>query len=364
MSSDDVRSVRAAEQLDWDRVERFLRDHLPERGIPNLPRAESRGLDLAREMHVAQFHGGHSNLTYLVRFGDVALVLRRPPLGPVAPTAHDMAREYRWLAAIHPVFPLAPRPYVLCEDTSVAGAVFYVMERRRGLVIRTEEPRELADHPEERRRLSIALIDTLAALHRIDVERHGLAHLGKPAGFVGRQVKGWTERWHRSKTDDIPEMQSLVEWLPSHLPPDPARPAVVHGDFKLDNVMVDPRDVGRLVAVFDWEMSALGDPLVDLGILLAYWSHIRPVDGHDALTSVTSRPGWFTREEVVDRYAERTGHDLSRLRFYEAFALFKVAVVIQQIYFRYHQGQTDDPRFAHFGERVVQLAHQAAALAS
>lgn len=347
--------MRATEQLEWNLVASFLREHLATCDIP--------GLDLAREMQVEQFQGGHSNLTYLVRFGHTELVLRRPPLGPVAPTAHDMAREYRWLTAMHPVFPLAPRPYALCEDVDVAGAVFYVMERRRGLVIRTEEPPQLANHPEERRRMSGALVDTLAALHNIDIEKSNLTHLGKPAGFVARQVKGWTERWHRSKIDEIPEMDALAEWLVARLPPDPALPTVVHGDFKLDNVMADPADVARLVAVFDWEMSALGDPLVDLGIFVAYWCHIKPVSGHDALNSVTSQPGWFTRDEIVERYAAKTGIDLSQLRFYEAFALFKVAVVIQQIYFRYRRGQTDDPRFAHFGDRVLLLARQAAGVA-
>jgi aminoglycoside phosphotransferase (APT) family kinase protein len=351
----DARPVRATEQLEWDRVARFLREHLPAREIP--------GLDVSRDMEVEQFHGGHSNLTYLIRFGDVEMVLRRPPLGPVAPTAHDMAREYRWLTAMNPVFPLAPRPYVLCEDTSVAGAVFYVMERRRGLVIRTEEPPQVANNPGARRRMSAALVDTLASLHAIDIERHALTHLGKPAGFVARQVKGWTDRWHRSRIDDLPEMEQLAEWLVAKLPAEPIRAAVVHGDFKLDNVMADPADVARLVGVFDWEMSALGDPLVDLGIFIAYWCHIKPVSGHDALNSVTSQPGWFRREEIVARYAEKTGADLSQLRFYEAFALFKVAVVIQQIYFRYRRGQTDDARFAHFGDRVTLLAQQAAAVA-
>jgi aminoglycoside phosphotransferase (APT) family kinase protein len=351
----DARPVRATEQLDWDRVARFLRERLPACEIP--------GLDLSRDIEVAQFHGGHSNLTYLLRFGEVELVLRRPPLGPVAPTAHDMAREYRWLAAMNPVFPLAPRPYALCEDVAVAGSVFYVMERRRGLVIRTEEPPHFAHHPEERGRMSGALVDTLASLHHIDIETSNLTHLGKPAGFVGRQVKGWTERWHRSKIDDLPEMEALAEWLAAQLPADPVRPTVVHGDFKLDNVMVDPADVARLVGVFDWEMSALGDPLIDLGIFVAYWCHIKPVAGHDALNSVTSQPGWFGRDEIVERYAATTGADLSQLRFYEAFALFKVAVVIQQIYFRYRRGQTDDPRFAHFGDRVTLLAKQAAAIA-
>jgi aminoglycoside phosphotransferase (APT) family kinase protein len=350
----DARAVRAAEALDWPRLAAWLRAHLPSCDIP--------GLDLSCELDVAQFPGGHSNLTYLVRFGETELVVRRPPFGPVAPTAHDMAREYRWLSAVHPVFPLAPRPYLLCEDTSVIGSIFYVMERRRGIVVRHEEPPEVGD-PAARRRVSEALVDALVDLHAIDVTSGVLSSLGKPAGFVGRQVRGWTERWQRSKIDDLPEMDGLSAWLPAHLPPDPAPPTIVHGDFKLDNVMLDERGASRLVAVLDWEMSALGDPLVDLGILLAYWAATAP-GLHDALTPVTHRPGWFTRDQLLDRYAARSGRDLSGILFYETFALFKIAVVIQQIFYRYRRGQTDDPRFAAFGDRVTVLARQAATLAA
>ena len=350
----DARPVRATEQLDWSRLTAYLREHLAACDIA--------GLDLAREMDVAQFAGGHSNLTYLLRFGDVELVLRRPPFGPVPPTAHDMAREYRWLAALHPVFPRAPRAHVLCEDPGVVGSIFYVMERRRGIVVRHEEPPALADRPDARRRVSEALVDTLADLHAIDVSAHGVAGLGKPAGFVERQVRGWTERWHRSKTAEVPEMDALAVWLLGRLPPEPARPAIVHGDFKLDNVMLDDHDIGRLAAVLEWEMSALGDPLVDVGILLAYWAPTAPTGQRDALTSVTNRPGWFTRGEIVERYAARTGRDVSAIGFYETFAVFKVAVIIQQIFCRFVRGQTDDPRFAGFGDRVAYLARAATAL--
>jgi aminoglycoside phosphotransferase (APT) family kinase protein len=352
--TEDARAVRAAEALDWPRLAAWLRQQLPSSDIA--------GLDLSRDIEVAQFPGGHSNLTYLVRFGETELVVRRPPFGPVAPTAHDMAREYRWLSAVHPSFPLAPKPLVLCEDKSVIGSIFYVMERRRGIVVRHEEPPEVAN-PEARRRVSQAFIDALADLHAIDVSTGALSTLGKPAGFVGRQVRGWTERWQRSKIDELPEMDDLGAWLPAHLPPDPT-PTIVHGDFKLDNVMLDERDAGRLVAVFDWEMSALGDPLVDVGILLAYWAATAPPGLHDALTPVTHRPGWFTREEVLDRYAARSRRDVSGILFYETFALFKIAVVIQQIFYRYRRGQTDDPRFVAFGDRVTFLARQAAALAA
>ena len=350
----DAREVRAGEDLDWPRLVAWLRERLPACGIA--------GLDVDAEPTVAQFPGGHSNLTYLVSFGDTDIVVRRPPFGPVAPTAHDMAREFRWLSAMHTVFPLAPRPYLLCEDPSVIGCVFYAMERRRGVVVRTDEPPALA-HPEARRRLSGALVDTLADLHAIDVVAGGLSGLGKPAGFVARQVKGWSDRWQRSQTATLAEMDALATWLDAHLPPDPARPSVVHGDFKLDNVMLHPDDVGRIVAVFDWEMSALGDPLVDIGILLAYWSPTAPPEQRDALTTITNRPGYFTPREVVERYAERSGRDTSAIGYFEIFALFKIAVVIQQIYYRYVNGQTSDERFATFGARVLYLARHAADLA-
>ena len=346
--------MRPGEQLDWAGLVAWLRAHVADCDIPRL--------DLARTFEVAQFPGGHSNLTYLVRFGHVDVVVRRPPLGPVAPTAHDMAREFRWLSAMHRVFPLAPRPYALCEDASIIGSVFYAMERRRGLVVRAEEPPALADNTAGRRAVSAALVDTLADLHAIDVAANGLSGLGKPAGFVERQVRGWSERWQRAQTTVLPEMDRLAAWLRDHVPRDPASPSVVHGDFKLDNVMLDPTDVGRIVAVLDWEMSALGDPLVDLGILLAYWVPTAPPLQRDALTTVTHRPGYFMRDEILERYAARSGRDLSGIRFYHVFAIFKIAVVIQQIYFRYVSGQTRDARFASFDERVAYLAGQAAAL--
>jgi aminoglycoside phosphotransferase (APT) family kinase protein len=350
----DARDVRTGEDLDWPRLVAWLRERLPACGIA--------GLDVGAEPTVAQFPGGHSNLTYLVRFGDADVVVRRPPFGPVPPTAHDMAREFRWLSAMHRVFPLAPRPYLLCEDTAIIGSVFYAMERRRGIVVRAEEPPPLAT-PAARRRVSEAMIDTLADLHAIDVAVNGLSTLGKPAGFVERQVRGWSERWVRSKTTPLAEMDALSRWLREHLPPDPAAPSVVHGDFKLDNVMLDAADVGRIVAVFDWEMSALGDPLVDVGILLTYWAPTAPPEQRDALTTVTHRPGYLTRDELVARYARRCGRDLSAIRYYEIFAVFKIAVVIQQIYYRYVQGQTTDARFAAFGARVEYLARHAASLA-
>ena len=352
----DTRPVRESEQLDWAALGAYLRARLPE--------VVGGDVDANAPLEVEQFPGGHSNLTYLLRFGPREFVMRRPPFGPVAPKAHDMAREFRILQSLHPVFPLAPRPYLLCEDTSVVGSVFYLMERRRGLVVRSEEPPELDERPRERRRASAALVDALAELHGVDVRAHGLDSLGKPAGFVERQVRGWAERWHRSQTDELAEMDALAAWLSERLPSDPGRPTLVHGDYKLDNVMLDAGDVGRVVGVFDWEMSAVGDPLVDLGILLGYWVHTAVAgERRDTVSAVTNREGWFTREELLERYGARTGADLSGVGFYEVFAVFKLAVVLQQIFFRYRRGQTDDPRFAALGERVSWLARIATELA-
>ena len=350
----DTRDIRAGEDLDWPKVIAWLRERLPACHVP--------GLDVSRDPQIAQFPGGHSNLTYRVRFGGVDLVVRRPPIGPVAPTAHDMAREFRWLSAVHPLFPLAPRAYLLCEDLGVIGVPFYVMERRNGIVVRTDEPPAL-QNPAARRCLSESLVDTLASLHAIDVERAGLSGLGKPAGFVERQVRGWSDRWQRSQTTTLPEMDDLAAWLRNRLPPPPSPPAIVHGDFKLDNLMLDEHDVTRLIGVFDWEMCALGDPLVDLGIVLAYWSPTAPPSQRDALTTVIDRPGYYTKDEIVERYASKSRRDLSGIRFYEVFAVFKIAVVIQQIYYRFANGQTSDQRFANFDQRVAFLAHHAAALA-
>jgi aminoglycoside phosphotransferase (APT) family kinase protein len=353
--SSDTNPVRASEELDWEALSTYARERLAVK--------LGEQFDAAAPMTVEQFPGGHSNLTYLLRFGHQEFVMRRPPFGPVPPKAHDMARECRILEMIHPVFPLAPEPYVLCEDASIVGSTFYLMERRHGLVVRHEEPPELAEQIETRRRVSEAMVDALADLHLVDITANGLSSLGKPTGFVERQVRGWSQRWEGSKTSEQPEMDLLAQWLVERLPPDPARPTLLHGDYKLDNVMLDAHDPGRLVAVFDWEMSAIGDPLVDLGILLAYWIHTAPASQSDSLTSVTLRPGWFTREEIFERYAARTGCDLTKIEFYEVFALFKLAVVLQQIFFRYHRGQTDDARFANLDKRVAWLAGIATTLA-
>jgi aminoglycoside phosphotransferase (APT) family kinase protein len=351
----DTSPIRKGEELDWSSLEAYLREYLPSKLDGEFaPDAK---------IEVTQFPGGHSNLTYCVSLGDREFVMRRPPFGPVAPTAHDMPREYRLLAAIHPHFHLAPKPYLLCEDASVIGAPFYLMERRKGIVIRQQIPQEVGDDLDLRRRISESLVDTLADLHAVDVQSTGLISLGKPAGFVRRQVEGWAGRWERAKTADLNEMKKTAEWLIQRLPPDPSIPTLVHNDYKLDNVMLDSSDPARIVAILDWEMCAVGDPLVDVGLLLCYWPQADdPEIFAGSLRSVTMLPGWMTRAEIVERYAARSGRDLSTIAFYHTFAIFKLAVVIQQIYYRYHVGQTQDARFADFDKRVEALAKWAYAM--
>ena len=354
-SHPDTAPVRSGEDLDWVVLESFLRERLRavlgQSGLPDLA---------VQPMKVAQFPGGHSNLTYSIAFGATEMVLRRPPFGPVAPTAHDMPREFRLLQAIHTHFPLAPQTLLLVEDPTLIGAPFYLMERRRGIVVRNEIPPEIGENLELRRRISESLVDALVALHEVEIERSGLIALGRPVGFVRRQVEGWFRRWDRAKINEVPEMQKLVGWLLENLPADPAGPTLVHNDYKLDNVMLDSGDPSGLVAILDWEMATVGDPMIDLGLLLCYWPESNdPEILSGALPCVTTLPGWLKREDLVQRYALRSGRDPGRIAWYHNFAIFKLAVVLQQIYYRFRSGQTADPRFSDFGTRVEALARWA-----
>jgi len=352
----DTSAVRAGEELNVALLEPYLRAHLA-----------APFLDPAAAIEVKQFSGGHSNLTYLISYGDREFVLRRPPLGPVAPTAHDMPREYKLLSVINPHFPLAPKPVLLCEDPAIIGAPFYLMEHRSGIIVRFKVPWEIGNDLDLRRRLSESVVDTLVALHAVDIQSSGIVQIGKPSGFVTRQVRGWAERWQRSKTGELPEMDQVIEWLVARIPADTDTQAtIVHNDFKLDNIMLDADEPSRVVAVLDWEMCTVGDPLVDVGLFLSYWTMkgtTSEADPNSSLRAVTNGPGWLTREELIERYEAKTGRDLSRIVFYETFARFKVAVVIQQIYFRYVQGQTRDERFRNFDGLVRELSREALELA-
>ena len=351
LNKDSV-ALRAGEELELAALNHYLRRQL-----------SSSVFDSAASLELEQFPGGHSNLTYLVRYGETEFVLRRPPVGPVAPTAHDMPREYNLLSIIHPHFPLAPKPLLLCEDLEIIGVPFYLMERRRGLIVRQSLPPALQDDFGARRRLSEAVVDTLAALHAVDIYATNIVSIGKPEGLVLRQVRGWADRWRRSQTGVLDEMESVIRWLEENVPPDsgPDDATIVHNDFKLDNLMLAADAPARVIALLDWEMTTVGDPLIDLGLVLTYWTMRGPKEGHQtrSLTAVTNGPGWLTREEVIERYQVKTGRDVSRIVFYEIFARFKIAVVIQQIYFRYVKGQTQDERFRNLDVLVSGLAGDA-----
>jgi aminoglycoside phosphotransferase (APT) family kinase protein len=306
-----------------------------------------------------QFPGGHSNLTYLLRIGGRELVLRRPPLGPVAPKAHDMAREFDVLRRLAPRFPPAPRPVHLCRDASVIGAVFYLMERRSGVIVRDALPEVYAAAGDAGERISRTLVDGLVDLHAIDITGGGLRGIGRPEGFLERQVEGWADRWERARTTEVAPLEHAVTYLRDTRPQPPA-PTVVHNDYKLDNLMLAPDDPDRLVAVLDWEMATVGDPLVDVGLSLVYWQQLGAEPGTTTpLGAPGTASGWYTREQFIRRYADGSGRDLDAIGWYELLGIFKLAVILQQIYVRWVRGQTRDERFRHLDRRVTALARAA-----
>lgn len=336
---DQSGTVRAGEELDLTRLQPFLLEHFGHSG----------------PLSVEQFPSGHSNLTYLLKLGGREVILRRPPFGSKVRSAHDMAREYRVLSKLHAAYPVAPKALLYCDDLSVLNAPFYLMEPIRGMILRRDPPPGVPFPPETARRLSEAFLDNLARLHRLDYAAIGLADLGKPQGYLERQVKGWIERYHNSRTHDLPEVERISAWLTERMPASHDT-ALIHNDYKYDNVVLDPDDPTKIVGVLDWEMCTLGDPLTDLGTALAYWTD--PQDP-DELQEIRSAPttllGTLTRTQLVERYAVASGCDPGDMIFYLTFARFKVAVIIQQIYYRYAQGLTRDARFAEMPERIHAL---------
>ena len=342
----DAAAVRPGEELDWERLAGYLRQHLAEAQAP---------------LEVLQFPGGSANLTYLLRFGDVELVLRRPPFGVIAPGAHDMRREHKVLSRLWAHFDRAPRSYLFCDDPDVVGAVFFVMERRHGEVIRDGLPGAMAGHPDVGRRVGLAVVDAMADLHRLDPAACELSDLGRPDGFVERQVRGWSHRWELVKGEEaLPLMDEVAARLAASLPPSPVT-SLVHNDLKLDNCQFDATDPDRVSSVFDWDMTTVGDPLVDLGTLLNYWPD--PSDPPGAWRGSNEQGlrelGLPTRAEVVERYAERTGFDCGQARWYEAFAQWKTAVVVRQLHHRWLQGDSANPRHETIAEAVPALAASA-----
>ena len=325
---DHASQIRQGEELNLN----FLNDYL-----------KSQLSDFEEITEITQFSGGYSNLTYLIKCDLKEYVLRRPPFGANIKSAHDMGREFKVLSLLKPHYPKVPKPIIFCEDESIIGCQFYVMERVKGVIFRGKDALKLQIPVEKMRQLSENLIDNLADLHLLDIEKTGLINLGKPEGYVPRQVEGWIGRYKKSQTDNIPEMEKTAEWLRTNMPRQQV-PAFLHNDYKYDNVLLNPDDLTEILGVLDWEMSTVGDPLMDLGASLAYWCEAG--DG-DFLKSfnITWLSGNLTRNEVVKRYAKKTGRDVSDILFYYVFGLYKNIVIMQQIYARWKAGLTKDPRF-------------------
>lgn len=338
----EVMPVRPGEELAWDRLEAYLRDHVP---------------GLAGAFRVEQFPHGSANLTYRVWIGDTPLVVRRPPFGQIAPGAHDMRREYKALAGLSPHFDRAPKPYAFCDDHGVIGSDFIVVEYRRGVGVWGRVPNSMAHHPNAGRRMGFAVVDAVADLHLLDPFAIGLGDLGRPAGFVARQVTGWAKRWELVDTGRIPAMTDVTARLATAMPAENPQVSVLHNDVKPDNCQWDPADPDRVTSMFDWDMTTLGDPLIDLGTLLNYWpdpadtetDRARVLDGIEQM-------GLPTRAEVVEHYAARTGFDVERVGWYEAFATWKTIVVLEQLYQRYVRGESTDPRMADLGTPGADMA--------
>jgi aminoglycoside phosphotransferase (APT) family kinase protein len=345
--------VRDADQLDWATIAAYIRAHAG--ALADAPLRD-----------VRQFTNGAANLTYLLRFGDRELVLRRPPAGTIAPGAHDMRREWRVLSRLWRHFDRAPRAYLFCDDPAVAGADFFVMEHRPGEVIRGEIPPPMLAHPDIARRVSFALVDAMADLHLLDPQAAEMADIGKPAGFAARQVSGWRKRWELAQSraaDDVRSRMALAGARLEGAVPPPQRTSIVHNDLKLDNCAFDPGHPDRVSSIFDWDMTTLGDPLIDLGTLLSYWPDPDDPPGvrrgsHEGMRSM-GLPG---RAEITARYVARTGLDAASVRWYEAFAQWKTAVVVQQLHNRWLDGASADPRHEHIADSVPALAATALAL--
>jgi aminoglycoside phosphotransferase (APT) family kinase protein len=323
--------VRSGEELAADRLEAYLKSRLP---------------DLDGPLTVRQFPRGFSNLTYVLRVGDQELVLRRPPFGAKIKSAHDMGREYKILSSLVTIYPKAPRPLLFCDDESVLGAPFYIMTRLEGIILRPQMPEEMNPPPELMGQIADSFISNLVELNGVDFQGAGLADLGRPEGYVQRQIEGWTRRYQNSRTDEILEMERTAGWLAENSPAESGA-ALIHNDYKYDNIVLDPADWSQIIGVLDWEMTTIGDPLMDLGTSLGYWVQRDDPQEIQALQfSPTTLPGNPTRQELVDRYQQLSGREVDNIVFYYVYGLFKLAVIVQQIYYRYKKGHTRDPRFA------------------
>ena len=343
---DQSAPVRSGEDLSLAALRAYLLDNL----------AGAQG-----DLEIEQFPRGYSNLTYLLRLGGQELVLRRPPFGANVKGAHDMGREYRILRGLEGVYTKAPRPLLYCEDPGIIGAPFYVMERVPGVILRERLPAGVNIPPGMMRQICEALVDTLAELHRVDYKAAGLAELGKAEGYVARQVRGWAQRYEHAQTHDLRAMRGVASWLAANMPPERGA-ALIHNDFKLDNLVLNPHELTQVKAVLDWEMATIGDPWMDLGTTLAYWVQAGDPDELQQI-GLARFPGSLRRSEVIARYAEQMGLSpalfAGQVVYYYVFGLFKVAVIAQQIYYRYRQGHTTDVRFARLDAVVAACAQMA-----
>lgn len=332
-ASDAGGAVRRGEELDLAAIEAWLR---------------AEGFDLDGDAEVTQFSGGASNWTYRLKYANRDLILRRPPAGTKARGAHDMAREFAVQQALKPHYPAVPAMLALCRDAGVIGSDFYVMERIDGLIPRAHLPRGVNLDAAQTRQLCLNVIDKLIELHQVDYRAAGMETLGRGAGYCKRQVEGWGERYLKARTWNVPSFARVRDWLRANTPDDSAT-CVIHNDWRFDNVILAPDDPTRVIGVLDWEMATLGDPLMDLGSALAYW--VQANDGflmRSTRRQPTHLPGMLTRREVVEYYLQRSGLRPADWRFYEVFGLFRLAVIIQQIYYRYHHRQTRNPAFRRF----------------
>lgn len=338
---DQAQQVREGEELDLNVLREYLRPTLG---------------SLVDDLQVTQFPGGYSNLTYLLRSGGQKWVLRRPPFGSKVKSAHDMGREFRILSALEKVFPYAPRPVLFCDDHSILGCDFYLMSYIEGLVIRRDYPAGLRLSPEQTRQQFFALFDVLGALHSIDLHKAGLEDFGKPQGYVTRQVEGWSKRYQAALTPDAPDFEPVMAWLRDKMPAESGVIGLIHNDYKLDNVIWSLDDPLKLIGVLDWEMATVGDPLMDLGCTLGYWAEADDPEFFRRFRAMPSDvPGAPTRAQIVARFSERTGIAVDNIDFYFCFGLFRLAGIGQQIYYRYAQGLTRDPRFAGLIDKVHSL---------
>jgi aminoglycoside phosphotransferase (APT) family kinase protein len=332
---DTAGEVRAGEEVDVARVDAYLR---------------SVGMQLDGEPVLTQFPGGASNLTYQLSYANKDLILRRPPFGHIAKSAHDVVREAQIMQALRPVYPAVPEIHAICDDTDVIGAPFYVMARLVGIIPRQNLPKGLDLSAAQTRQLCLNVLDKLIGLHILDPKSAGLDKLGKGEGYVARQVEGWSKRFRAARTEDVSDFESVMQWLFDKQPRHEVAIRLIHNDFRFDNVVLDLADPLKVIGVLDWEMATLGDPLMDLGSSLAYW-----VQADDDLFMLGSRrqptnaPGMLTRQEVIGYYAERTGWSVANFDFYEVYGLFRLAGIVQQIYKRFKEGNARNPVFATFG---------------